>query len=360
MSRSPDNTRSSDGSAEQEVELATLDPSSYRSRSGSFTGSALTHAHTGEGLEWEILECVTDREEEVPREPTTNELSLVGMDWDEVTIRASVTLTDWAYDLVFPDEAPDGNSKGRLGVIYWCRQTILRESSDTVSVGSPVEREFDVTISREDVAQSVKIQPALVYEGSDTASSVGDYATFPGHRMAEGEVWTLKTDHPRSTRNLLHPETKKFSEDDELPSEDHITFVEFDRDPPVIYLNEDNERVIRALDSDSNRGWDAAVREVAYDAIEAELWPQLVLEAASDITEDEGPETPWKQGVLEKFREPLYGEDVAYEEALDLYRQDVTDPARLPRFVHDIDEATQTRNAPLDNLEKLLTLIDNR
>jgi hypothetical protein len=350
-----------DSSITEDAELASLDPSNYRSRTGSFKSSALPHKHVSDGIEWEIVSCETDEGDEAPTEPTTNTISLIGLDWESVTLTVEARFPEWAYDLVFPPEEEKEKSENwtaKMEIVYWCRQTILRESSSGVSVHEPSSHELEVTVDRDRVHKSVKLQPALVRK--ESGSPDGEYASFAGHRIAEGEVWTLNTDLEKSTSNLLHPETKKFSEDDDLPSEDHLVFVDFDRDPPGVYLNGDHERIVAALDSDSNKGWDAAVREVAYDTIETEVWPQMILEAASDITEDGGPETSWKQGVIEKFREQIYGEGTTYEEALDLLREDLSDRNRLPRLMHDIDDAIQTRNDAPNHLNKLLNLVDNR
>lgn len=351
------------------IDWTDFDPANYRYRSGSFGDAALPHKHIPDGLEWDIKECVIDTGEDVPTEPTTNEMTVIGMEWEAVTLSATVTIPEWAFDIVFPEE--DGSTEettwsGRLGIIYWCRETILRDSTEVVSIDSPGSHELEVTINRDDVYQSVKFQPALVRgraedEAPETESvPASDYATYAGHRVAEGDVWTLKTDHPKSTTNLFTPETKRFSEDDDLPGEDHLVFLDLDYDPPRLYLNDDHERVIAALDSDSNGGWEPAVREVAYDTIEAQIWPQLIMEAASDITADEGPETEWKKGVIEKFAEHIYGDGTSYEEAVQMLHEDVTTPERLPRLMQDIDDAIQTRNDAPSHLDKLLTLIDNR
>lgn len=349
------------------VDLASLDPTDYRTRSGAFGDSALPHRYASEGITFQLTECTTDQGEEVPFEPTTDELSAVGKEWNSINITGTIKVTDWGFDYVFPTGEKgdlEADWEGRLGLVCWCRDTIWREGSETLSVDSPgTYGEFTVTIERDQVRKSVHFRPALVRGPSDEGAG-GDpddeFATFPGQRLADGELWTLRTDLEQSTSNLLHPETKNFSDDDDLPEEDHLVFVDLDRDPPGVYLNGDHERIIAALDDDSNQGWDASTREVVYDTIEAEVWPQFILEAASDINEEGGPETPWKQKVIEKFREDIYGAETTYEEAIDLLRQDVSTPERLPRLMQDIDGAVQTRNDPPSHLDSLFTLIDNR
>lgn len=370
MSEVTDSDPAGGTESETTIDWADFDPSNYRYRSGSFGEASLPHEHIPNGLDWEIEECVTDTGEDVPTEPTTNELTVIGMDWETVTLSVTVTLPEWAYDLVFPEERDDTAERdwpGRLGIVYWCRQTILRDqSTDTVSVDSPSSHELEVTINRDDVYQSVKLQPALVRgrlgnEALRTDSvQDSDYATYAGHRLAEGDVWTLKTDHPKSTTNLFTPETKRFSKDDDLPGEDHLLFLDLDYDPPRLYLNDDHDKIIPVLDNDAHQGWDAAVREVAYDTIEAEIWPQLIMEAASDITAEEGPDDEWKQGVIKKFAEPIYGDGTRYEEAVQLLHEDVTSPDRLPRLMQHIDDAIQTRNNAPSHLNKLLDLVHNR
>lgn len=348
-------SRGEESIEEVELDLASLDPSAYRSRSGTLDASALPHNYVEEGLEWEIESCETESGEEPPVEPSTNEISLVGKDWDSVTLSVSVELPEWCYDVVFPES---GELTARMGVVYWCRQTILRDRSETVKISEPGIEEFEIEIPRDKVRRSVKVQPALVCV--EAPDDIEDFATEPGHRMSEGEVWTLKTDLEQTTRNLLQPETKKFSDDSKFPGEDHLLFVDFDGDRPTLYLNGDHDRIIAALDTDNYQGWDAAVRDVAYDTIEAEFWPQMLLEAASDITEEGGPEESWKRGVIEKFREPIYGDGTSYEEAIDLLREDLDSPSRLARLIHDLDSAIQSRNDTPSHLNKLLNLVDNR
>lgn len=342
-----------------ELDLGSLDTSEYRSKSGSFRSSALPHQHVPDGLEWEITACETDTGESPNVEISTQTLSLLGVEWETITIEARVAIEDWLYDFVSPPpEDRDEEWSARLGLVSWCRQTICRERSDPEAIAGPGEYHITYELSRADIYQTTHIEPKLVCTGYGDETSA--HASAAGHRLAEGDTWTLRTDLERTTKNLLHPETKSFEDDDDLPGEDHLLFVDFDRDPPGVYINGDHERIVAALDSDSNQGWDASVREVAYDTIEAEVWPQMILEAAADVTEDGGPETAWKQGVIEKFREELYGEGTSYDDAVDFLYEDVNSPERLGRLMQDIDDAIQVRNDAPSHLNKLLRLVDNR
>lgn len=342
-----------------EVNLATFDPSAYRSRTGSFNSSALGHRYSPEKLEWDVVECTTETGEGAKVEQSTNTLSLIGIDWETVTVTAEVTIPEWLYNLVTPEPADrDGEWSERLSLACWCRQTILRDSSPSVEVGQPETYELTLEVERQDIYQSLQLCPKLVRAGYTDAET--EYASAAGQRLAEWETWSLKTDLKRTTNNLLHPETKSFEDDDDLPGPDHLVFVDFDRNPPGIYINGDHERIVAALDSDSNRGWEAAVRDVAYDTIEAEVWPQMILEAAGEVSEEGGPETAWKQGVIERFRERLYGEGTSYEDAVDNLYEDVSSPERMGRLMRDIDDAVQTRNDAPSHLNTLLQLVDNR
>lgn len=356
MSSSEQETRSA---AESEEHLETFDPSEYRSRSGSFRSSALGHRYSPEKIEWDVIKCVTEAGEDANIEQSTNTLSLIGIDWETVTITAEITVPEWLYDYVTPNPAKrDDEWSERLGLVYWCRQTILRDSSLSVEVAEPGTYELEVEIKRQDVYQSLQLCPKLIRTGYSNVDT--EYASAAGQRLSEWETWSLKTDLKRTVNNLLHPETKSFEDDEDLPGPDHLVFVDFDRNPPGIYINGDHDRIVDALDSDSNRGWDAAVRDVAYDTIEAEVWPQMILEAAGEISEDGGPETSWKQGVIEKFRERLYGEGTSYEEAVNNLYEDVNSPERLGRLMRDIDHVIQTRNDAPSHLNTLLKLVDNR
>ena len=74
MSSSDDEARSG---VDSEVDLATFDPSGYRSRSGSFNSSALGHRYSSEKLEWDVVKCVTEAGEDAKVEESTNTLSLI-------------------------------------------------------------------------------------------------------------------------------------------------------------------------------------------------------------------------------------------------------------------------------------------
>lgn len=346
------------------LDLDRFDTSEYRSRTGSFGSSALTHEHVPDGLQWSIEGCVTDRDEEAPMEPDTNSISLVGEDWEELHLTVEVELPEQCYDLVFPD---GGDSfTGRLGLVYSCPETILRGCSETVEIENPGTHELELSLRAQRVSQSVFVEPALVRRGTAESGSEEApdtdtvYAWAGGHRLAEGEQWSIEVSLEQSLTNLLHPETKSFEDDEELPGDDHLSFVALDRDPPKLYLNGDHERIVAALDSDANKGWDADVRDLTYDMIEVEFWPQLLLSAAADITPDGGPEADWKRGVIEKFREDIYGDDTSYEEALDLLYEDVTNPERLGRLMQDIDRAIQSRNDSPSHLDQLFRRIDSR
>jgi len=86
----------------------------------------------------------------------------------------------------------------------------------------------------------------------------------------------------------------------------------------------------------------------------------MILHAASDITDDNGPDEPWKQGIIATFANRIYDGDTTYDEAVDRLREDTDDPQRVARLVHDVDDAVQSKfNSPTD-FRKLLGLVDNR
>lgn len=348
-----DDSLNLDDGDEEAINLAMFDESGYQRRTGSFSASALPHAYVGEGLEWIITRCVTDEGRDVDFDPDTTDIGLLTDDWNHVTLDMEVTVPNWAFEIVDPD---DPKQELRLGIVYWCRRTILRDSSDTQTIDGPGTYDFSLTINRDQVRSRIKLHPSLVR--ADDTGTDSQYAIHPGHRMLEGREWTLRIDRDRPTRNLLQPEEKEFSSDDNLPNEDHLIYIDFDHSPPKIYLNKDHQRLLIALDSDANQGWDASVRDVAYALIEAEIWPQLILEAAAGITADEGPEEIWRQGVIEEFRERIYGDGTSYEEAIDRLREDTNDPQRMARLMHDIDDGLQSKFDSPSSFDKLLSLID--
>ncbi|SFR53397.1 hypothetical protein SAMN04487947_2027 [Halogeometricum rufum] len=343
-------------SGDSVADLSSFDFSGLETRSGNLRASKLPHAHDPEGLQWELVGNETSEGESLALDVESRG-RLVGRNWDELELNFEVTVTDDLYDTVVPSD--EDGSHAILGIVYFCRSTILRDVSETVTVDGADTYELSVTLQKEDLRDSVVLNPALAR--SDSTGTDENYATNEGHRMAEGDLWTIELDHVGSLGSLLQPREKKFSEDDDFPDEDHLVFVDFERNPPRIFVNSDHERIVACLNSDSNQGWEASAREVLYNHIESQIWPQLILEAAAGISDDgDVPEEEWKRAVIEKFREPLYGEEIDYEDAVTNLREDTSSPERVRRLIQDIDDAVQTKTNPPSDAMSLLNLIDRR
>jgi hypothetical protein len=347
----------SENTSEDSVaDLSDFDFSGRETRSGNLRTSKLPHAHNPEGLRWELVRNETSEGESLDLDVESRG-RLVGRNWDELVMDFEVTITEDLYDDVVP---PNGDSSRTvLGIVYFCRSTILRDVGETVMLDGAGTYELSVTLQKAKLRDTVVLKPALAR--SDSKGTDENYATNEGHRIAEGDLWTIEIDHAGSLGSLLQPREKEFSTDDDFPGEDHILFVDFERNPPQIFINSDHERIVACLNSDSNQGWEAAAREVLYNHIESQLWPQMILEAAAGISEDEdGPEEEWKRAVIEKFRVPLYGEETDYSDALVNLREDTSSPERMRRLIQDIDDVVQTKTNPPSDAMSLLNLIDRR
>lgn len=338
------------------ADLSSFDFSGLETRSGNLKSSKLPHAHDPAGLQWELIGNETSEGESLALDVESRG-RLVGRNWDELELNFEVTITEEFYDAVVPSDK-DG-SHATLGIVYFCRSTILRDSSDTVTVDGGDTYELSVSLQKDNLRDTVVLKPALARLDSEGTDE--NYATNEGHRIAEGDPWAVEIDHVGSLGSLLQPREKEFSQDDDFPSEDHLVFIDFERTPPRIFINSDHDRVVACLNSDSNKGWEASAREVLYNHIESQIWPQLILEAAAGISEDgDGPEEEWKRAVIEKFRKPLYGKETDYGEAVVNLLEDTSSPERVRRLVQDIDDAVQTKTNPPSDAMSLLNLIDRR
>lgn len=343
-------------SGDSEADLSTFNFSGRETRSGNLRTSKLPHAHDPEGLQWELVRNETSEGESLDLDVESRG-RLVGRNWDELELDFEVTITEDLYDAVVPSKG--GGSHAFLGIVYFCRSTILRDVGETMTVDGADTYELSVTLQKAELRDTVVLKPALAR--SDSEGIDENYATYEGHRIAERDLWTIEIDHAGSLGSLLQPREKEFSKDDDFPGEDHLLFVDFERDPPQIFVNSDHERIVTCLNSDSNKGWEASAREVLYNHIESQIWPQLILEAAAGISDDvDGPEEEWKRAVIEKFREPLYGEETEYHDALVNLREDTSSPERVRRLVQDIDDVVQTKTNPPSDAMSLLNLIDRR
>lgn len=344
----------SDGSAEE-----------FEIRQSTFGDSALPHAHEPNGLKWTIETCRLDTGREVPveRMAGSQRVSLLSLrGWETAILEGSVTLSAAVYDGVVADPDDGDRPDADIVMIVHCREAIHRGSQETASAVAPGTYDFTVKIDRDEVYGTVTLTPSLVL--AESAAADDDKATDRGARLADGPSATVAVDLTRQRRNLLHPKRRRFSKNDALPPEDHLIHFEVEGDDaPQLYLNDDHEEVVDVLDTDVHTGYDARIRDLGYDILESQLWPQFVALAAAGVDPTTGEtQEDWHADVIRQLRGPVYDEDRSVAEVAMELHDDIQDPesnARLQREVEDFVQSDTEVNAPGD-LEALLTLVRNR
>jgi len=355
------------GTADPTPGIPDSDPSAeeFEIRQSTFGDSALPHAHEPNGLEWTIETCRLDTGREVPVERTagSQRVSLLSRrGWETATLEGTVTLPAAVYDGVVADPAGGDRPDADIVMVVHCREAIHRESQEAASAVAPGTYDLTVEINRDEVYGTVTLIPSFVL--AEPAAADDDKATDRGARLADGPSATVTADLTRQRRNLLHPKRRRFSEDDTLPPEDHLVHLEVEGDEaPQLYLNDDHEEVVDVLDTDVYTGYDARIRDLGYDILESQLWPQFVALAAAGVNPTTGEtQEDWHADVIRQLQGSVYDEDRSVAEVAMELHDDIQDPesnARLQREVEDFVQSDTEVDAPGD-LEALLTLVRNR
>jgi hypothetical protein len=334
-------------------------------RRSRFGVDAITHANRPRGLEWTIDECELADGTELPVDDTDGRQSvslLTQQDWGTATFSGTVTVPDDVYQAVVPpsDRGSGADPPTELAIVVHSRDSVLRDAKPVASLAGPGEHEFAIDLEHDRIYGAVKLIPALVR--SEPSDEPG-YGTDVGKRLAAGIPAALTVDLTKSTYGLLHPKRRNFSKHHDMPPESHLVHLELDgEESPKLYLNDDYSDVLDVLDTDVDQGYDARIRDLGFDVIESQLWPQLVAAVATEVSVDGELDEQWQEDVVDAIAEPIYGEDVGLREAALQLREDCNDRAanaRLQRDIEDFVQANTEVDAPT-HLQALISLIRRR
>lgn len=334
-------------------------------RRSRFGVDAITHANRPRGLEWTIDECELADGTELPVNDTDGRQSvslLTQRDWGTATFSGTVTVPDDVYEAVMPqsDRGSGADPPTELAIIVHSRDSILRDAKPVASPDGPGEYEFAIDLDHDRIYGAVKLTPALVR--SEPGDEPG-YGTDVGKRLAAGMPAAITVDLTKSTYGLLHPKRRKFSKHDDMPPGSHLVHLELDgEESPQLYLNDDYSEVLDVLDTDVNQGYDARIRDLAFDVIESQLWPQLVAVVATDVSVDGELDEQWQKDVVDAIAKPVYGEEVGLCKAALQLREDCNDRAANARLQRDVEDFVQadTEVAAPTHLQALIGLIKRR
>lgn len=331
-------------------------------RRGRIQTAELPHVFRPHGLEWTVETCHLDgdREIDVAAEGGTYTISLIAeRGWETATISGTIEIPAEMYDRVVA-----WNERGvvrapptSLVVTVDSPEAILRDAELVSEEAGPGTYSFEITLRRDELYGEVELTPTLVRH-TGFQGDTGDRANVTGARLAETTAANVVVDQTSDVSGLMCPKRKSFSDDPSFPPASHLVHLVLEgEEAPQLYLNDDHSRVVDVLDTHANHGQDACFRDVAYDTIEAELWPQLVVATATDVNADGEPKHDWQWDVLRQVAEPLYGPGVSVREAAHRLSETVESPDQLSKLQMEIEDFVQSRIGAPSNLWNLLNRI---
>lgn len=341
---SPERGEMGDGDV-RDTELKTI--------STTIDRSALPHNWSNE-LEWTVTGCELSDGTDVPVDGTHGyEVRLITKkDWSSAELTGTITIPTDVYDHVIPEVERSGDPPTRLNVVIRCSDAVLRTAYEVTPSAGPGEYDFRLELAEDRLYGTAELSPVLTRR-KPFPGDTDTYADRLGHRVA----WAPNTDLARVIVNetddlygLFAPKRRRFSEDDNFPPEDHLVHVVLEgEDAPQLFVNADHEEVVQLLDIRGNRSHQAKLKQVAYDLIEAEVWPQLIATTARDLDETGEPRADWQWDVLRQVAEPIYGPEVDVREAGIRLREDVTSPDDVASLQADIEDFVQSKiDSPSD------------
>jgi len=206
----------------------------------------------------------------------------------------------------------------------------------------------DMKIITNEYYHEFAIKIYLVRKTSLTPSVAG-YANKKFNILSVSENYSVYLEEPKDEKGEdIKTIWKKFSE---LPIANKHTnavyYADLDKDPPILYMNEELPDELRQLISiSSKRSKKAIARDAFISPIVADVWEQLITHALSKIkeleTETLDPLDPWEQQVVRNVAKGLtYKTDLddAIIELIDIANKEESFndllSSRLPLYVQE-------------------------
>ncbi|SFR53321.1 hypothetical protein SAMN04487947_2019 [Halogeometricum rufum] len=285
--------------------------------------------------------------------------------WDTLKLELEVTIPEGLLGKVFPEF---GKIPGMLVVAAHCRSTYLRErfvlARDPISSGTYSGTwEFDA----QDVTGSLDLRPVLVRttDRRDSTDSV-NYATDAGVFVADGPEWRVEiSDDEGEGEDLFEIRAKEFSDEHEsnpdsrFPPADHMYYLDLESDAerPVLWLNEDHERVLPLLRDPEGR-YEKLTSELAWNQVMTPVWTRLVTIAAKEYDPDEEEWLyEWQGAVFDELNDELY-EDHTPEKAAERLQEDLSDS--VEQATKRIDDSVQALLEPAKYYTKHVQTLSER
>lgn len=275
--------------------------------------------------------------------------------WDTLSLELEVEIPEGLLGKVFPEF---GEIPGMLVVAAHCRGTYLRDrlvlESDPISSGTYTGTcEF----SGDAVTDAIDLRPLLV-RTTDTSKSM-TYAAEAGVLVADGREWRVEiSDDDVGSDDVLDVRTESFESENEedpqtrFPEEDRLYYLDLESDPerPILWLNEDHDRIVDLMRGSSEGQYDRLTGDLAWDQVMTPVWTRLVTIAAVEYDPDDEEWTPeWQAAVFDELHGDLY-EDHTPEKAAERLQEDLTEST--VQATKRIEDAVQGLLDPAEQFDK--------
>lgn len=270
----------------------------------------LPHRVRHKALEFEVAEFSVDDRDGVPVEDDRIVPLAEYGNWEDVEITVSIDVESEVLDYVF---AASEDYPGRVLVTGHCVETYLRDSETVAKppLGEP-PYEADLSLKSNQVAESVKLEPYLVYAG-DGREPEG-FASTPGALLADGRSWDVKiSEEGDQSNDLLDISKTSFAEktDGRFPPESTLYYLDLNYDPdnPILWFNTDHSAVTSMM-RESDTEYETATENLVWNDVLANVWTRLVLIAAADYDPEGGSlDREWEEAVMGELSQSLFPDE---------------------------------------------------
>lgn len=245
--------------------------------------------------------------------------------WRKLTLGLSAQISEIELRRVVPP-GRDAKHDVSLVVSIACPSTKCRHGAMLAPKSAGVWAGH-ATLSREDVRGVVSLRPMLVLTPRSSKPSLeAGYANRRGSVIGRGDPLQLMVDASAlsPTQALVTTVWEDFSSSENSWRREHsncLFHLEPYSDRPRLFLNARYSELREILNSEAERGAEAAVRDLTAALIADSVWVQLAVVAASAATVEEDDSVTitgaeWKRLLVENLLPALYPDEGSAGERL--------------------------------------------
>jgi hypothetical protein len=283
-------------------------------------------------------------------DPVTHTAGLRGIEnWNEARFRVRATVNPERLQTLFPEEELSAPPQKML-IAFQCYDSKWRDGVNLEAVEAGIW-EGEIAVRRRDVLGVVHASAYLVRTARGRSNG-GRFASEAYVRVADSREWKIVLDKQVAPPGgYLDVRWADFATYDYVKLNSHpdlVYYLDYDRNPPRLWVNEGITGLRAVLSSEATRGLRAAIRDVVFGSIAQSVWFSLAVNSLLSIpAEAEEPELDWQQSVLQQFRQYLIPHVPDPVEA-------VRDPGQAPTLVDTLGAAVQTMRPLHQHVARLL------